>query len=295
MHKNKDSMADWLSDVLKHVRLAAPDLLPVLEIYLAEAMFGRQYIASDLSQLPIGASVLEVGAGSLLLSCQLVREGFNVSALEPIGSGFSHFSRLRQLVIERANAFNCLPHIIDQTAEALSEKDNYDYAFSINVMEHVSNIGQSLVNVCIAIKPGAIYRFTCPNYLFPYEPHFNIPTFFSKNLTEKLLYKKIYQSKTVPDPAGTWDSLNWINPLIIIKGVKKLVNIQTFFNKKLLVSTLERIATDPDFAQRRSPCVRMIILGLVRLKLHKVFAFIPALCQPIIDCSMRKTKSMGHV
>ncbi|UHL63253.1 class I SAM-dependent methyltransferase [Paralcaligenes sp. KSB-10] len=281
-------MTDWLSGVKQHIQLSAPDLMPMLEIYLAEATFGRQYITDDLLQLPKGARILEIGAGSLLLSCQLVREGFNVSALEPIGSGFSHFSRLRQLVLERANAINCQPHIIDQTVERLSERDSYDYAFSINVMEHVSNIGQALANVCSAIKAGAAYRFTCPNYLFPYEPHFNIPTFFSKRLTEKLFYKKIYQSKTVPDATGTWRSLNWINPLVIGKGVKGLRNVQVSFNKTLLVSTLERIATDPGFAQRRSPFIRTIILGLVRLKLHEIFAYVPAIFQPIIDCRLHK-------
>ena len=76
----------WLADVRAHFVEAAPDLLPLFEIYAAEAAFGRLYIAADVERLEYGAKVLEVGAGSLLLSCQLAREGFFVTALEPLGT-----------------------------------------------------------------------------------------------------------------------------------------------------------------------------------------------------------------
>ena len=68
----------------------------------------------------------------------------------------------------------------------------------------LKTVGNSLV-------VGASYRFTCPNYLFPYEPHFNIPTLFSKQITEECLGTGYLAVTTVPDPAGTWKSLNWIN------------------------------------------------------------------------------------
>eukprot|EP00494_Astrolonche_serrata_P011852 UN11950 len=57
-------------------------------------------------------------------------------------------------------------------------------------MEHVDDVDQVIRNVADSLRHGGTYRFTCPNYFFPYEPHFNIPTLLSKNLTEKLLPKK---------------------------------------------------------------------------------------------------------
>ena len=174
----------------------------MFDTYAAEAIFGRQYIASDLGRLRNGARVLEIGAGSLLLGCQLVREGFEVSALEPTGAGFGHFERMRELVLREALAQGCCPRLIDLPAERLEVTGYFDFAFSVNVMEHVNDVTQVLEAVGRSLVEGAWYRFTCPNYLFPYEPHFNIPTAFSKGLTERILGRKIFASKRVPDPVG---------------------------------------------------------------------------------------------
>lgn len=285
---NTSPIDNWLADVRLYVSEQAPELLPTLDVYLGEARFGRQYIASDLMQLSPGAAVLEVGAGALLLSCQLVREGFQVTALEPTGDGFSHFERMRELVLVRAKVLGCLPRILNQSAETLSECDCFDYAFSINVMEHVDDVELTIANVGRSLKSGATYRFTCPNYWFPYEQHFNLPTLFSKRLTEKLLGDKIFHNKTLPDPHGTWLSLNWINVMQISRAVKQSSDLNATFNRLLLVSTFERVITDKEFAMRRPNVVRIIISALVRLRLHHLLRFIPAIFQPIIDCTITR-------
>jgi SAM-dependent methyltransferase len=281
---------DWLlSDLRVHFADTKPSLLPLFDTYAAEATFGRSYIDSDLKNLPVNAKILEIGAGSLLLSCQLSREGFQVTALEPISDGFSHFAEMRQIVMARAAQLGCLPHTVNITAEMLTENAIFDYAFSINVMEHVENPEIAIANIVKSLKIGASYRFTCANYLFPYEPHFNIPTLFSKRVTEKLLGKKIFGNKKMTDPAGTWKSLNWINPIQIKKIVNKLPNLHATFNRCMLVATLERIATDQKFADRRSFFVKIIILLVVKAQLHHLSRFIPALLQPVIDCKLQKT------
>lgn len=290
---DQSSIEGWLADVRDYVIEQAPDVLHILDIYLGEARFGRRYIATDLRRLPQGATVLEVGAGSFLLSCQLVREGFKVTALEPVGSGFVHFGRIRELVLNRAKVHGCLPRMLDQPAEALSERGCFDYAFSVNVMEHVEDVALTLANVGASLRLGAIYRFTCPNYLFPYEPHFNIPTLFSKRLTEKLLRDKYPSNKNMSDPEGTWKSLNWIDVIQISRGVKRLTELSVAFNRNLLASTLERIAFDKEFAMRRSKWARVGILALVQLRLHYLAWFVPAILQPIIDCVVTRTRVKG--
>jgi|SRR5215813_3436028 len=287
------SIDSWLADIRVYVSEKAPNMLSTLDVYLGEARFGRQYIDDDLMRLHQGAMVLEVGAGSMLLSCQLVREGFQVSALEPTGAGFSHFERMRKLVLHRAEVLGCLPRMLDQSTEALSEQNCFDYAFSVNVMEHVGDIALSIGNVGSSLKHGATYRFTCPNYLFPYEPHFNIPTLFSKRLTEKLLKGQIFRNKNIPDPEGTWKSLNWIDVIQIRKGIKRLPELSVTFNRRLLVSTLERVVFDKDFSMRRSKWVYVVIVALVQLRLHYVVGFVPAMLQPIIDCAVTRTGFKG--
>ena len=287
------SIESWLADVREYVSTKAPEVLPLLDVYLGEARFGRQYVASDLTKLSRGASVLEVGAGSLLLSCQLVREGFRVTALEPICGGFSHFERLRELVLFRAELLGCLPKILDITVERLSENSCFDYAFSINVMEHVENVALSISRVVSSLKLGASYRFTCPNYLFPYEPHFNIPTLFSKRFTERIFGNKILLEKNIPDPEGTWKSLNWINVIQINRIVKYLPELKITFNRRHLVDTFARIAFDNNFAMRRSKWLRVVVLLMVWLRLHYLVWCVPAMIQPIIDCVVKRTGVRG--
>lgn len=281
-------MNEWLEDVRAHCALNAPDLLPLFDIYAAEAAFGWNYISADISDLRPGARIIEVGAGAFLLSCQLMREGFEVTALEPTGVGFSHFGQLRQLVRDRAEALGCLPRVVDLPAEAFAEKNCYDFAFSVNVMEHVGDVPLVIKNITESLVTGATYRFTCANYLFPYEPHFNIPTVYSKRLTEKLFYRRIFESKAMPDPAGAWQSLNWIDVLQVRRVARNLVGIRANFNRTLLINLFERVATDEQFASRRSPVVRRVLLLLVRLRLHLALRFLPAAFQPIMDCRLTK-------
>lgn len=274
----------WLEDVRAHVAQTAPALLWLFEIYVGEARFGRSLVAIDLARLPSGAPVLEVGAGAMLLSCQLVREGFAVTALEPTSSGFSHFDDLRAQVLTCAQKIGCMPQILQQPVETLDAPSAFAYAFSINVMEHVGQVGLALQRVVASLQHGAQYRFTCPNYLFPYEPHFNLPILFSKPLTAWLLRSRIMGSTRMPDPAGTWESLNWIDVWQIRRAVRRMPGVSVSFNRDMLVNTLERMVSDADFAERRSPLVRTVVGWLVRRRLHRLFRLIPVLVQPVIDC-----------
>jgi 2-polyprenyl-3-methyl-5-hydroxy-6-metoxy-1,4-benzoquinol methylase len=291
---NRDSMDYWLDAVHREFKDNANDLLDLFHVYAEEAKFGRTYIDSDIDTISPGGKILEVGAGSLLLSCQLIREGFQVTSLEPIGDGFSHFDRMRNIVLKVARDFDISPIILDAKAEALTVYDYFDYAFSINVMEHVDDVQQVIERVGHSLCKNAMYRFTCPNYSFPYEPHFNIPTLFSKSLTEKVFYNKIFEHE-MSDPKGTWESLNWIT----VSSVKKIIKSQPLLtlkcNQSMLSIMFARINTDKEFANRRSSIVIKIIRMIVFLRLHLLFSMIPASLQPVMDCVISKCESLEGV
>jgi SAM-dependent methyltransferase len=282
------TIESWLSDVHQYVSDKAPDMLEILNIYEGESRFGRQHINADLVRLEKGAKVLEVGAGSLLLSCQLMREGFNVVALEPLGHGFTHFERLRKLILERAKMLDCAPEVLNQYAEDLSIKDYFDYAFSINVMEHVNDVRTVIENVGASLQHSAGYRFTCPNYFFPYEPHFNIPILLNKSTTEKIFRRAIITNSKLPDPIGTWKSLNWITTWQVCKILKQIPELKIHLNRMFVVTTLERIVSDREFALRRSKSVRIFILALINIRLHLLARFVPIFFHPVIDCILIK-------
>ena len=195
---------------------------------------------------------------------------------------------MRKIILEEGMATDLQLQILDIPVEQLDFDGCFDYAYSVNVMEHVHDVEKALSNVAKGLAAGACYRFTCPNYLFPYEPHFNIPTLFSKKLTERILGWKIFRSESMPDPAGTWKSLNWINVIQVGRIIQRQPELNLTFNRSMLVAALERIATDSVFAERRSPLIRSLIILLVRLQAHKLFGLLPASLQPIMDCRIEK-------
>lgn len=277
-----------ISDIRQRVPHDDGKLLELFDTYAQEARFARQLLDSDFRALKQGASILEVGAGMMLLSCQLQREGYRVTALEPFGEGFSHFTRLQGLVKEYAGSHHIEPDYIENIAENLNRTHEYDYAFSINVMEHVGNISQVLEKVYDALKTGAAYRFVCPNYDFPYEPHFNMPTLVSKSLTEKVMRRKIEDNSELPDPAGTWRSLNWITPSKVKRICKQRLGINASFDPSILETYLERAASDPIFKQRRGGFLSAVATTLSRTGIFKLTRLVPGRFLPVMDCTLVK-------
>ena len=89
-----------------------------------------------------------------MLSCILQREGFRVTALEPTGGGFSHFAQLQAIVLDHAARDGMAPAVLRVTGETLALDGQFDFAFSVNVMEHVGDVGQVLQRVHRSLKPG---------------------------------------------------------------------------------------------------------------------------------------------
>jgi hypothetical protein len=192
--------------------------------------------------------------------------------------------------MEEAKANGFLPELLIIPAEALAIQDRFSFAFSINVMEHVGDVSAVIHRVFESLKARGLYRFTCPNYLFPYEPHFNIPTLISKLLTERVFRRRIYSSKGVSDPGGVWNSLNWISVPEVRYIARSCGFNRVIFDKLMLSKILTRALHDPQYASRRSPVIVILVSIVVRLRLHKLSKLIPAVMQPVMDCTLSK----GH-
>lgn len=279
-------MDKLISEIQEIIFSIDPELLPLFNIMEKEARFGRTYIGDDLSKLKSGARILEVGSGITLLSCQLAKEGFSVAALEPLCNGFSAFSTLQKIVFSYAKNNNLPLEIIPIPIEKLDRKKEFDFAFSINVMEHVGDIALTLKAVRQAILPGANYRFICANYFFPYEHHFNIPILLSKSLTKRIFCHRILSNNRMDNPLGVWDSLNWITVPAVRKIVKKLPDTSITFNTGTFEKILLRVVNDPEFSARRSALVKILVHATVTLGLHRLTRWIPETIQPIMDCTL---------
>lgn len=277
-----------MRDVLEIVEAETSHLRRLAEIYAQEARFGRQWLATSLAKVPAGGAILEVGAGLMLLSCQLVSEGYAVTALEPTGEGFSHFSELQAIVLDYARQRGIAPQVLSIPVEDFAEESKFSLAFSINVMEHVGSVSTAIRNVGRAIKPGGEYRFICPNYLFPYEPHFEMPTLFSKRLTGFLFRTRILRNAKVTDAAGLWASLNWITVATVVREARQVPDISVRFDRSAFRIALERAVHDAEFSARRAGWVRVLAKGMVYLQVHRMTEYLPAHLHPLIDCTITR-------
>ena len=284
------SLESMLAELRQVVHIEAPHLESLFDVFANEARFGWRWLQEDLQSLSKEANVLEVGAGLMLLSCQLMRVGFKVTAVEPFGEGFSVFSSLQLLIINYATEKGFLPTIISLPIEALNMDNAFDFAYSVNVMEHVEDVPLAIRNIAKALFPGASYHFICANYSFPYEPHFDIPTLFSKYWTQRAFAKKIANNTRVGDPQAVWNSLNWISVRSVTKTVRSIPGLTAHFNRTILQDTLLRVGTDPMFSARRSPFLRKLISVAILFKLHRLSVLLPAIAQPLMDCQIIRNR-----
>lgn len=281
-------MENFLARVRRQVDGQKPHLRNLFDIMAGEARFARAWLDEDLLQLRKAAPILEVGGGVFLLTCQLAQEGFSVTAIEPTGVGFGSFEELAAVVLAVAARDGVEPDIARCRAEEFESENRYALAFSVNVMEHVEEPDRAMARISAVLLAGGSYRFLCPNYLFPYEPHFNIPTIGSKALTGRLLHSRIYGSSRVDDPAGLWKSLNWISVPQVKRMARSDESLDVEFRTTTLAWMLERALSDVEFAKRRAGWMVAFIGLLRRLGLLRLASFVPAVFQPIMDARLTK-------
>lgn len=145
-------MDGFLARIRSHVDAHAPELRSLFDTMAAEARFARDWLSEDLARLPVGAALLEVGGGT---SAQLSTGGggFDITAIEPTGEGFGKFRQLGDIVLELAAA---RPTIAPCKAEDFISEKRFDFAFSLNVMEHIDLPDEAVRRVSEVLKPGPV-------------------------------------------------------------------------------------------------------------------------------------------
>jgi len=213
----------------------------MLETYANEAQITFNLVASSLSR---EKRILEVGAGLCLFSLFLKSEGYDIVALEPATGGFNDFELIRQAVMAHFDILQL--DIIELPSEALTpaQHGHFDLIFSNNVLEHIPNWQAALEAMLGVLADRGKMMHSCPNYLFPYEPHYGIPVLkYYPKLSRRLFADRINRSPEV------WDSLNFICHNDIHRFCNKH-GIEAYFQEELLYRALNRISSDPIFKKR---------------------------------------------
>lgn len=119
-----------------------------------------------------GATLLDVGAGQGGAVLEALHRGANAYGVEP-GEEFSELSRRRL----KEAGFSA-DRIYQTGGETLPFPDeHFDYAISLQVLEHVEDPRSILEEMYRVLKPGGKALINCENYLAFREQHYRIPWF----------------------------------------------------------------------------------------------------------------------
>jgi len=279
---------EFVANVRASVILQYPGQQEYFDIYANEAIFGLSIIKEDVSVLPREATVLEVGAGALLLSGYLASLGLRVYELEPIAAGFSHFHELHSAVVKHYESIGLQLTLIESTIEKFLDSERFDYIFSINVFEHIHDVEQAFANAYLSLKHRGALRIYCPNYHFPYEPHFNIPTLINKKLTGYFFRNLIAASSRMPQPKEIWEGLNWINASRVNKFLHGRFGNRPIFNRLATYWIIVRVLNDSQFRKRRPKWATWFLWAINRVGLLTLFKLWPVKFSPVMDFRLER-------
>jgi SAM-dependent methyltransferase len=220
--------------------------------------------------------------GILALAIQLASEGFNVTTVEPASVGFSRISYIMNIFSEIACEEEIVFTLIKSPIEDCTFEHEFDFIFSINVMEHLKDPYSVLRQMVEALRVGGKYRFFCPNYDFPYEAHFSKWLISRLNMAFSLPRLKA-RSNHIPEKEAEelYQSLNFIT-LKKIKRSLKGTPIRLSANHNSLYEIMNRSIHDSELKKRHKALTNLVRF-LFKFKLHHFAKFVPANYQPVMD------------
>ena len=206
--------------------------------------------------------ILEFGAGLGIASIVLKIHGYDITSFEPGGLGFEKNSLLIKAIKKYFDLEFNLINVMSDVKNA-----SFDFIFSNNVLEHINNIEDIILQLDKALIHNGKMLHNVPNYIIPYEPHFGILFFpiFPKKMSF-LISKKITDT-------DLWKSINFIN-VFDVTSYAKSANAKVVFEKQLIYKTIQRIEIDEEFAKRHTGISKIINI-LKKLGVLRLFQLFP--------------------
>jgi 2-polyprenyl-3-methyl-5-hydroxy-6-metoxy-1,4-benzoquinol methylase len=257
---------------------------PMHQRFVNEARFGLSRVLRTLSSFdPETVEVLEVGAGSCILSSYLASKRLHVTAVEPLGPEFDFFTDLQNRVLEFCRRNSIELKLVRSTAEQLNLPGRFDVAFTINALEHMRDPLLTIDNMYKSLKPGGVVLVHCPNYTIPFEVHFNIFLVTrSKPINEWLYRSKISRYPKV------WDELNFVRYVDVRRHlVDRGANFT--FEGSVMHDLMARLLNDPIFAERMPAIVRAVGAMLRYTGLLHALTCVPTRFQTPMEVHIKKS------
>lgn len=253
-----------LAEVERHTRMALAESAQTLAVLRG-------------LEVPVGARILEVGAGLGVTSNFLASQGASVIALEPGGGGFEAHARLS---VSLAAVLQTGLELRNDPVESLTpERDGrFDLIYSNNVLEHVADPIDALRVLQALVDSRGVSVHSCPNYVVPFEPHFGIPLVpLRPASTARLLPQRVRGS-------GLWQSLNFVTSADVRTTASHL-GCEVIFRPGVLAASLRRLDDDAEF-RRRHPALGRLGSLLTRFRIPDAAARLPATWSTPMDFAL---------
>ncbi len=257
---------------------------PMYDLFLNEARFGLSRVLRVLSSFDLETvQILEVGAGSCLLSAYLASKRLHVTAVEPLGPEFDFFTEPQRRVLEFCRRQAIPLKLVRTTGEQLDLPGQFDVAFTINALEHMRDPLRTIGNMCDSLRPGGVALVHCPNYTIPFEVHFNILLVTRR----KSINEWLYRSRISRHPE-LWNELNFVRHVDVRRHLAARGASFTF-ERSVMRDLVARLLNDPIFAKRMPAVVRAIGRMLQYSGLLHALTFVPTRFQTPMEVWIKKS------
>jgi len=251
---------------------------PAMQATMAQALHEAKWAIEFLQQYDAkDKRVLEIGAGAGIVSACLALCGAQVTMVEPSAGVFGYH---HAMCTELFKTLNVKAHLINTPIEDMPAQQQYDVIFSINVLEHISNLDRAFCVMSASLANDGIMFHMCPNYMVPYEPHAGVllvPFFpqFSLTVSKKLKRHPVSSMLTfitVPQ----------------IKKIAKKYGLSVRFFPDVMYQSFMRLVSDSEFQKRQSGLPLFAFRVLQGLHLLQITKYVPVCLQTPVAFEMRK-------
>jgi SAM-dependent methyltransferase len=270
-------------DLDRFGRAIWPELTGRPAIAVNQAKFGLSRILPVLERAGRNdCRVLEVGAGPMLLSAYLASKGFRVTALEPLTPDFDWFGALQADVLAYCARESVTFERVETIAEEYVKPAEYDFVFTIHVLEHMQDPLRAVGNMYQSLKTPGFLLAVCPNYDVPFEPHLGI---FLVGRS-KALNARLYARSIAAKPK-IWDGLS----LIRYSQLRRYLDDQRIryaFNRCMLRDMFLLLGRDRSLYARMPTVVRWGYRALDLIGGIKLLSWLPLRMQTPMELLITK-------
>lgn len=231
------------------------------DFVLTDVLFAFNEIYSIINDEEVN-TILEIGSGTSILLNELSKlfPKKKFFGLDPHQRGYSGYEEISKKIAKTKNL-----SITHDDFTKFKPEYSFDLIFSFNVFEHLQDQYNYIKRIDNLLSVSGKSVILCPNYDFPYEPHFIIPIIRNKETTFKLFKKKIINHEKKTGEIGLWNGLNFCSK-------KKLSNFlnSNNFNFNFDVSIKERFFRRIDEDQSSYFKKRQGIVAIIA-KIAKLF------------------------